>query len=126
MKKNMTVLLGAIVCWLLIGCGGGGGSGPGDIVKKYVVALGEGDAKTALTCIDPAKRKAAEGLIQFGVSTASAFTKKEGGVDSVAILNQDIQGDRARVGYQTKTKSGREHRASLSAEKIKGTWYVAP
>jgi Domain of unknown function (DUF4878) len=125
MKKSMIVLLGVMLSWLLVGCGGGG-SGPGDVVKKYLVALGEGDTKTAMTCIDPAKRKAAVDLIQFGSSMAVEFTKKEGGIDSVTILNQDLQGDRARVGYLTKTKSGRERRAALSAEKIKGTWYVAP
>ena len=127
MKRIIQGWLRVFGCLLLIGCGGGsGGSGPGDVVKRYVTALGNGETEKALNCIDPAKRKTAEPLIQFGAETAAAFVKSGGGIDSITVLNEDIQGDKARVGYQTKTKNGRESRKALNAEKINGTWYVAP
>lgn len=127
MKMKLASLLCALGFWLLIGCGGGaGGSSPGDVVKKYTTAMIKGDMATALTCIDPAKRKQAEKILELGVTVAAGFASAEGGLDSVTILNEDVQGDRARVGYQSRTKKGVERRASANAEKINGTWYVAP
>jgi hypothetical protein len=112
-------------CVGLAACGGGSGGGPGDVMKKYVTALSNADKPTALTCIAPEKRGSAQMAIEMGSGIASAFVKSEGGLDSVTILNVEIQGDKALVGYQTKTKQGMERSDSGRAEKINGTWYVA-
>ena len=106
-------------------CGGGAGGGPGDVMKKYVTALSNGDIPAAVNCIAPQNRAGAEPALQMGSALASAFVKSEGGLDSVSILKVDIEGDRAVVAYQTKTKRGMERRDSGRAEKINGTWYVA-
>ena len=121
-------ILCAIGCSLVIGCGGrgAGGNSPGDVVKRYGTALCKGDTQTALNCIDPAKRKGAEEIIQMGAAIASAFVSAEGGLDSVTILREEVQGDKALVGYQTKTKRAGERSDTMHAEKINGTWYVAP
>lgn len=122
------MFLCAAGCLLLAGCGGGGegGSSPGAVVKRYGTALCNGDTKSALNCIDPAKRKDAEPMIQMGVQIASAFAKEEGGLASITIVREEVQGDQALVGYQTKTKKGGERGDTARAEKINGTWYVAP
>ena len=120
------LLLCLVSCFALTACGGGGGGGgPGDVMKKYVTALSNGDISTAVTCLAPQNRPGAEPMLQMGAALASAFVKSEGGLDSVTILKVDIEGDRALVGYQTKTKKGMERRDSARAEKINGTWYVA-
>ncbi len=129
MKQMLNVVVVAVSCWLLAGCGGGGGEGgssPGDVVQKYGKALCTGDTKAALNCIDPAKRKGAEEIIQMGAAIASGFVSAEGGLDSVTILREEVQGDRALVGYQTKTKRAGERSDTIHTEKINGTWYVAP
>ncbi len=127
MKKLLSIILCAVGCWWLIGCGGAsGGNSPGGAVKRYVSALCNGDTKSALNCIDPAKRKDAEPMIQMGVEIASAFAKSEGGLASVSIVREEVQGDRALVGYQTKTRKGGERGDTARAERVKGTWYVAP
>jgi hypothetical protein len=129
MKKMLNIVLCAVSCWLLTGCGGGGGAGgnsPSDVVKRYVKALANNDTKAALNCIDPAKRKGVEEIIQMGAAMASAFTREEGGLESVTILREEAEGDRALLGYQTRTKKGGERRDTVHAEKINGTWYVAP
>ncbi|HUK84203.1 MAG TPA: DUF4878 domain-containing protein [Verrucomicrobiae bacterium] len=129
MKRMLNVFLCVVGCWLLFGCGSGGGDGgnsPGDVVKRYGKALANGDTETALNCIDPAKRKDVAEMIQMGAAIASAFAKEEGGLESVTILNEDIQGDQARLGYQTKTKKGGVRSDVAHVEKINGTWYVAP
>jgi hypothetical protein len=129
MKKIRNVILCAVSCWMLIGCGGSGGAGgnsPGDVVKRYGTALCNGDTKAALNCIDPAKRKDVAEIIQMGTEIASGFAKEEGGLASITIVREEVEGDRALVGYQTKTKKGGERGDTAHAEKINGTWYVAP
>lgn len=128
MKRKLAGFLCVMVCSLFVGCGGGGagGNSPGGVVKTYMKAVIEGDTKKALTCIDPAKRQQAGQLLEMATAIASGFAQVEGGLDSVTILSEDVQGDRAQVGYQTKTKKGVERRDSLRTEKINGTWYVAP
>lgn len=115
------------VCILLLAaCGGSSGGDPGDVVKKYVSALSEGDIKTAVQCIDPAKQNQAGKMMEMGAALASAFVKAEGGLDSVKILSVQTEGDKARVAYQTKTKKGMERSDNVRTEKINGKWYVAP
>lgn len=126
----MNRILSILFCVVLAGCGGGsggeGGSSPGDVVKKYGTALCKGDTDAALKCIDPAKRQNAAQIIQMGAQIASAFANEEGGLDSITILREEAEGDKALVGYQTKTKKGGERNDTVRAEKINGTWYVAP
>jgi hypothetical protein len=64
-------------------------------------------------------------MLEMGMALASAFTKSEGGLDSVSILRVEIESDTALVGYQTKTKQGMERSDTLRAQKVAGTWYVA-
>ena len=45
-----------------------------------------------------------------------SFVKSEGGLDSVTILNVDVQGDKALVVYQTKTKQGKEQIITAKAD----------
>ena len=107
------------------GAGGDGAGRPGDVVKKYISALTSGDIQTASTCIAPEKRQMAAPMLQMGSGIAAGFTKAEGGLDSVTILDEKIEGDRAVVAYQTKTKKGMERRDTVRAEKINGKWFVA-
>jgi hypothetical protein len=116
----------ALGCALMLGCGAGtGGGSAGDVVKKYITAVSKGDTAAALTCVAPEKRAGAEPIIQLGSQVAMAFIKSEGGLDSVTIVNEEVQGDRARIGYKTRTRKGMERMDSVSAERINGTWYVA-
>ena len=131
MKTMLKVLICGLGCWLLAGCGGsggdaGGGNTPGDVVKRYGTALCNADTKSALECIDPAKREAVKEIIGMGAEIASAFAKEEGGLASVTIVREEIEGDRALVGYTTKTKQGGERSDTVNTEKINGTWYIAP
>ena len=108
------------------GCGGGGGGGnAGDVYKRYVTALANGDTQAALACIAPQNRSNASAPVQMGAALVSGFTKAEGGLDSVKILKVDVQGDHAIVAYQTKTKKGMERSDTGRAEKVQGAWYVA-
>jgi hypothetical protein len=126
LRRMIIALLCIVSSLAFTACGGGSGGGsPGDVMKKYVTALSNADTQAALTCIAPEKRGSAQMAIQMGSGIASAFVKSEGGLDSVTILNVDVQGDKALVGYQTKTKQGMERRDSGRAEKINGTWYIA-
>jgi len=131
MKTMLKILICALGCWLMAGCGGsgeggGGGNTPGDVVKRYGTALCNADTKAALECIDPAKREAIKELIAMGAEIASAFAKEEGGLASVTIVREEVEGDNALVGYTTKTKDGNERSDTVRAEKINGTWYIAP
>jgi hypothetical protein len=128
MKTMLRVLVCALVCWLVAGCGGSGGGGntPGDVVKRYGTALCNADTKGALECIDPAKRGQIGGIIEMGAVVASSVAKEEGGLESITIIREEVEGDRALVGYTTKTKSGSERSDTVHTEKINGTWYIAP
>ena len=77
-------------------------------------------------CIAPERRASAGPMLQMGAALASGFANAEGGLDSVTILNVEVESDRALVGYQTKTKKGMERRDNVRAEKMSGSWYIAP
>jgi hypothetical protein len=127
-NKHPLALLSLLACLLLSACGGGGGGAgsAGDVVKRYITAVIQGDKAGALECIDPAKRSMAGPMLDMGIGIASGFAKMEGGLDSVSVVTVESQGDRARVAYLSKTKKGVERRESANAEKINGKWYVAP
>lgn len=120
-------LLSLLAILFFSACGGGGGGNTaGDVVKRYITAVIQGDKPAALECIDPAKRSMAGPMLDMGIGIASGFAKMEGGLDSVSILTVEAQGDRARVAYLSRTKKGVERREAANAEKVGGKWYVAP
>lgn len=65
-------------------------------------------------------------MIGIGAEIASNFAKEEGGLASITIVREEVEGDNALVGYTTKTRDGNERSDTVRAEKINGTWYIAP
>lgn len=127
MKRTSIVILLSLGCFAFSACGGGAGAGggsPGDVVKKYVTTLAKEDGKAALECIAPEMRAQAAPLLRMGMQIVSAFVNSEGGLDSVTILREEVEGDMALVGYQTKTKQGMERADTVRTQKIGGTWYI--
>lgn len=126
MNRLKNGLLCVVICLGLSACGGsGGGSNPGDVVKRYGQALAAGDIKAAVACIAPADRQQGEEIVKFASGLVSAFVKAEGGLDSVTILKETVEGDRAMVSYQTRTKKGVERQDNTRVRKIDGAWYIA-
>lgn len=102
------------------------GNSAGGVVGRYIRALSAGDVPAALACVAPDRRSQAEPVVRLGAELVSSFVKPEGGLDSVAIMDASVRGDRARVEFRTRTKKGLERRNTATAERIQGVWYVAP
>jgi hypothetical protein len=139
--RNMTpIIIGAIVLTLLIGGGlaaffllGGGSDSPADVVKKAIRATERGNSQELISYLAKkerdainarmndqtgAGRKAFEDQMAKGASEA----KQKGGLSSVDIKSEKIEGDKATVEFVVKMGNGETTPGKINLVKEDGAW----
>lgn len=102
----------------------GGGSGPGAVAEEFATAVSNGDGDAMLEHIAPTEREAIRPKIGLIASLAAQQTEQRGGLDSVEILSEEIDGETATVRYKVTYGNGSEEEESMDLRQVDGVWYV--
>ncbi len=104
----------------LMGCG----SGPGDQVKAFVQAMEDGDADKLKALSPGISRGLPDEKLDGLVTQAAVDMKKLGGVESVTINDEAIDGDIAVVSYTINYGDGSTVEDEIELVKIDGDWVI--
>lgn len=123
MKHLLTALL--LVCsFSLVGCGGS--AGPGDTIVELNKAMEAGDAETVKKIVPGMAGMVGEDKLKGMMSEASAEAKKKGGIQSIEILKEEINGDIATVEHKLVWGNGDEEQETTELIKNDdGQWIVS-
>ncbi|HXG92514.1 MAG TPA: zinc-ribbon domain-containing protein [Blastocatellia bacterium] len=144
-KSSMPVIIGAVVLLVLIGAGiaayfiwfnkpsgsnsnsntsGGSTSkapsqSPGDSMKKLISALESGDRATVRSLV---AKSEGESAVDELFRDAADDMRRAGGVDTVSINKEDVNGDTATVQFEVKYRNGKSDRDTVRLIKEDGVW----
>lgn len=122
MKQLLATLL--LVCsFALVGCGGS--AGPGDTIVELNKAMEAGDAETVKKIVPGMAAMVGEDKLKGMMSEASAEAKKKGGIKSIEILKEEINGDTATVEHKVVWGNGDEEEETTELTKVDGQWIVS-
>lgn len=122
MKQLLTALV--LLCsFALVGCGGS--TGPGDTVKELNYAMEKGDLATVKKIIPGLAGMMGDEKLKAMMTEASAEAKKKGGIKSVEIIKEEINGDTATVEHKVVWGNGDEETESTELAKVDGQWIVS-
>jgi len=122
--KLLFKLLAPLLFAFAVACSGGG-SGPGSVVQEFTTAISEGDSDAMLEHIAPSDRETLRPKLGLIASLAAQQTEQRGGLDSVEILSEEVDGDTATVTYKTHYGDGTEEEDSATLTQVDGVWYMA-
>ena len=124
MKHLLTALV--LACsFALVGCGGSS-AGPGDTVIELNKAMEAGDAETVKKIVPGMAGMIGDDKLKAMMTEASAEAKKKGGIKTIEILKEEIDGDTAVVEHKVVWGNGDED--SDTTELVKnedGNWIVS-
>lgn len=122
MKQLLTALV--LLCsFALVGCGGS--AGPGDAVKELNYAMEKGDLDTVKKIIPGLAGMMGDEKLKAMMTEASAEAKKKGGIKSVEILKEEINGDTATVEHKVTWGNGDEETETTELAKVDGQWIIS-
>lgn len=110
----------AVLMLVMVGCG----AGPGDRVKEFTYAMEKGDTEKVkevapgIATIIPADKL--DGMIK----EAAADAAKKGGVESITIDEEKIEGDTATVKATLKWGNGETETDDFKLSKVDGDWII--
>lgn len=130
-KRNIiTALMAVAVAAFMFSCGGGGGKSPGDTIKAYWKAVGNGDYEKATeyvvkkdgTKLNDEEKTKVSGMISMG---KSEFEKNDGYKD-IKIIKEEIaeDGKSAKVEFDIIYNNGETEKENQKMLKVDGGWYV--
>lgn len=106
----------------LVGCGGG--SSPGDAVKELTYAMEAGDAEKVKELVPQLGENLGDGKIDTLVKQASKEAKENGGIKSIVIDKEEIDGDTAKVTATMTDGNGKSETEDFDLVKKDGKWTV--
>lgn len=122
MKQLLTALV--LLCsFALVGCGGS--TGPGDTVKELNYAMEKGDLDTVKKIVPGLAGMMGDEKLKAMMTEASAEAKKKGGIKSVEILKEEINGDTATVEHKVTWGNGDEETETSELAKVDGQWIIS-
>lgn len=122
MKHLLATLL--LVCsFALVGCGGS--AGPGDTIIEFNKAMESGDAETVKRIAPGMAGMVGEDKLKGILTEASAEAKKKGGIESIEIIKEEINGDTATVEHKVVWGNGEEEEDTTKLSKVDGQWVVS-
>lgn len=121
MKHLLTLLL--LVCsFALVGCGSE--PGPGDSVKDLMGAFEEGDAET-IKELAPQMGMLGDDKLESMATQMALEAKKKGGIKSVDIKEETVDGDSATVKFVVNWGNGEsEEEETAELAKLDGKWIM--
>lgn len=141
MKQLLMMLL--LACSLtLIGCGGGedtnkdgGGDGttnkpsatsasPGDAVEAFARAMEAGDAAKVKELMPALAALAGNDKLEASVKENAGKMKENGGLKSVTIDKEEIDGDDAKVTATLETGNGKKETDDFVLTKVNDQWVI--
>ena len=121
MKHLFCVLILACT-FALVGCGGG--SSPGDAVKELTYAMEAGDAEKVKELVPELGENLGDGKIDTMVKQAAKEAKEEGGIKSITIDKEEINGDTAKVTATMTNGNGKSETEDFDLKKVDGKWVL--
>lgn len=121
---SILVFTAAVLAAVSLGCGG---PGPGDAVEKFQRLVEEGSVEEAsemvsgevLAVIPREKLKGA-------LTNQTREISKKGGIASIDILSEELQGNTATVVVSTTMGDGSKDEQTIQLTKIDGEWKFTP
>ncbi|MGB0768983.1 MAG: DUF4878 domain-containing protein, partial [Phycisphaeraceae bacterium] len=121
--KHLLATLLLIGSFALVGCGGS--DGPGDTVEALAYAMEDGDSETVKEIIPGLAGMLGDEKLKAMVTEASAETKEKGGITSVEILEETIDGDTATVKSKITFGNGDTEEETQKLTKVDGKWIMS-
>lgn len=125
MKTRM--VLAVLICagMMFIGCGSGGSSNPGDVVKDFYTYMTSGDLEKAFKLLPEKNQKNfQEG--PAGLKPIAKMFKVRDGIKAIEITKEDISGDTATVRFKIVSNSGKSSKEmKQKLVKENGKWKIA-
>lgn len=121
--KHLLATLLLVGSFALVGCGGGGSS-PGDAVKEMTYAMEAGDAEKVKELIPELGENLGDGKIDTMVKQAAKETEESGGIESIVIDKEEINGDTAKVTATMTSGNGDVETDDFDLKKVDGKWVV--
>ncbi|MEM9347183.1 MAG: DUF4878 domain-containing protein [Planctomycetota bacterium] len=122
MKQLLTTLL--LVCsFTLIGCGGSGAS-PGDTVTEFARAMEAGDAEKMKELCPDLEKTLGSGMIDKMATQMKEEAEESGGIKSITIDKEEINGDTAKVTATVTNGNGDSKAEDFELEKVDGKWVI--
>ncbi len=97
---------------------------PGDTVKAFAKAMEANDPKTVGELVPQLKELAGEEKIKEMVKEASEEIKAEGGIKSITIDKEEIDGDKAKVTATLESGTGEKDTSDFDLRKQDGKWVI--
>lgn len=105
---------------LLTGCS----PGPSATAKAFAENAAAGRSAEALELMDPELKSAFGPKIVPALSKVSTAAEKKGGLESIAIEDEQIDGTRATLKISETFGDGSKNNSKMKLREIDGKWYV--
>jgi hypothetical protein len=120
-KYLLSVLILILVATMLTGCS----AGPDKTVQKFFTALDKGKVSEATGYLSSATLSSlGMDKWQGALMEASNGFAEYGGIRSVKILEQDVQGDTARITFRITMGDGSEEVDTMDLVRENGDWKI--
>ena len=113
----------ALFVALLAGCGGGGPADTAEAFQRHVAA---GETEAAVELLDPAITQMMGPKIQAAMAAQTAEISAKGGISSVRVLNETINGETATVEMETTYGNGETDSETVTLRQVDGDWKLSP
>lgn len=123
MKKAVLFLL-LVLCFNITGCIG---NSPSGVIKDFYQYIENGKINDAFDLISEEGKQLLS--LGGGANFLARFTenmKKQGGIKSIEIINEQIHGDRATVQHIMKFGNGATDKNTEQLIKQHGKWKIVP
>lgn len=121
--KNLLTLLALTLSLTLVGCGSSA-PGPGDTVKNLAYAMEDGDSETVKEIAPGLVSVMGAEKVDAMVAQSSAEIAKEGGIKSVTIDSEEIEGNTAKVKATLESAEGEKDTQDFTLTKVKDKWII--
>jgi hypothetical protein len=124
MTRKLILASFALACMTLGGCGGG--SGPGESAAGFFKAAGAGDAEKAKSFVAPEDKAGDKGkMFDLMLPKFAEAAKAKGGIKSVTVVEEKIDGDTATVKLKFEFGNGTTENEEGKMKRVGGKWYLA-